>query len=116
PPAPPPPVLGPVSVTGFVGIHFLVYSVSLEGPGTELLNPPIFVPSAGGQQGCTVTAICDLGTGIISATLGNDPTVVLGVAPIYGDEGVGTLRMSYQAEYFDPGAPAGTTVAASIDP
>jgi len=111
----PAPVLGPVSVTGYVAIHFLVYEASLDAPGTELLNPPIYVPSAGGQQGCTVTAICDLGTGIVSATLGNDPTVELGAMPIYGDEGVGTLRMSYQAEYFDPGSPAGTTVAATID-
>jgi hypothetical protein len=110
------PVLDPVSVNGVVEISLADYAVVLTAPGTKFLNPPIFIPNPGGvaSAGCTAAGICNYGTGIISATLGANPMVLLGATPANGGGGDSSLFMSYEVEYYDPGVKPGTTIGALV--
>jgi hypothetical protein len=110
---PPTTVLDPVTVNGAVEISLADYAVALTAPGTKYLNPPIFIPDGDGvaTAACTAAGYCDYGTGVISATLGGNPSVKLGATPANNGGGDSSLFMSYQVEYV--GTP-GDTVGAVV--
>lgn len=109
------PVLAPVDVNGVVEISLADYAQALTAPGTKNLGP-MFIPDGPGvaTAACTATGFCNYGTGVISATLGVDPKILLGATPANNGGGDSSLDMSYEVEYFDPGAAPGTTVPAMV--
>jgi len=109
------PVLAPVAVNGVVEISLADYAQALTAPGTKQLGP-MFIPDDPGfaTQACTAAGFCNYGVGVISATLGVDPKVLLGATPANNGGGDSSLDMSYQVEYFDPGASPGATVPAMV--
>jgi len=103
---PPAPVLGPAVVSGEIGFGSGAVPVTVAAPGTQVFSPTIFLNGT----------FHNVGNGVMSATLGNDPAVLLGAMPALGfGHADGSLEMNYQVEYFDPGAPIGTTIAATVD-
>jgi len=109
------PVLAPVAVNGDVAISLADYAQALTAPGTKYLGP-MFIPDDPGYAtaACTAAGFCNYGTGVISATLGADPTVLLGATPANNGGGDSFLDMSYEVEYFVPGAAPGATVPAMV--
>jgi PEP-CTERM motif len=103
------------TISGYVALSALAYSVTLTGPGTEYLDPPIFVPGGGGPSpACNASGYCDYGTGVISATLGADPKLLLGATPANDGGGDSHLYATYFMEYQNLGAPGGTTIDALV--
>jgi len=109
-----PPTLAPVSVNGDVAISYLAYSQTLNAPGTLYLNPMFIAGATAQDPGCDNFGYCNLGTGVISATVGSNPTVTLGASPANNGGGDSYLNMSYQVEYFDPMVATGTPENATV--
>jgi hypothetical protein len=112
----------PVAVEGDLGFHAAEYSASLSSPGTASVGPTGIVFGGAPFLGCTAipnspNAICALGTGTISATLGHDPSISLIANPAngaVGDAGYSVLQLVYYVEDVSPTQAAGTTTIVTI--
>jgi len=104
------------TISGYVGLSAQAYTVTLSGPGTEYLDPPIFVPGGDGvpTAACNAAGYCNYGTGEISATLGANPDILLSATPANGGGGDSHLYASYFLDYSNQLALPGTTIDALV--
>jgi hypothetical protein len=114
--------LTPVYVEGSVALGAGVNNATLSGAGVANLPAGILCTTASGipnsVYGCSPPKVVSWGTGSLSATLGNDPTLAVAADndadPLATGGGGAFIIMRYGFAYVNAGALTGTTFVADL--